>query len=203
MTDLFGRGEIRSFSGEYAFLSNFYKTPVLWDGLEWSTSEHAYQASKCELESEYLLFQDRKLTAGQAKRLGRTVRMRDNWDSLKLRYMEEIVRAKFANPAMKVKLLATGDAILIEGNTWGDTYWGECDGVGKNFLGRILMQIREDLREEALTVPEDFITHKGAWHHALTLARANSESKDDQKYWEHEIRAFERAYKELEDLMQK
>jgi predicted NAD-dependent protein-ADP-ribosyltransferase YbiA (DUF1768 family) len=101
---------------------------------------------KCVLHEEFVLFLDRKLTAGQAKRLGRRVQVQPDWDSIKLRMMEYILTAKFSMPDMAAKLLATGDAILIEGNTWGDKFWGECDGEGANHLGHILMYVRDSKR---------------------------------------------------------
>lgn len=148
MGDIFGRKVIDSFKGEYEFLSNFYREPVYYDGFTWPTSEHAYQAAKCFYQEDYDLFKDPKMTPGQAKRLGRKVKMWDNWDDIKQSIMEKIVTAKFEPGSDIAKaLIGTGDAILIEGNTWGDTFWGVCDGVGKNWLGQILMHIRGKLSQ--------------------------------------------------------
>jgi len=109
------------------------------------TVEHAYQASKClYLGDAHTIIRAR--TPGEAKRLGRRVKMVANWDNIKDHYMLGFVRAKFVqNPDLAAKLIATGDEELVEGNTWGDTYWGVCRGVGQNKLGKILMQVRQEL----------------------------------------------------------
>jgi len=137
--------EIDSFSEAFRFLSNFYPAPLLYEGIEYATSEHAFQAAKT-------LDQDQRLniamleTPGESKRYGKTVKLRPDWDDIKVRVMCEIIDAKFTqNPNLKEKLLATEDAILIEGNTWGDTFWGVCNGKGENNLGKILMGFRENL----------------------------------------------------------
>lgn len=144
MGDIFGRKIIDSFKGEYEFLSNFYREPVYYDGCFWPTAEHAYQAAKCFYQEDFDLFKDPKMTPGQAKRLGRKVEMWDNWNDIKQSTMEKIVTAKFVpHSDIAWKLHHTEDAILIEGNTWGDTFWGQCNGEGKNWLGQILMFVRE------------------------------------------------------------
>lgn len=82
--------------------------------------------------------------AAVAKRLGKTVTMRDDWDEIKVDIMREIVQAKFdQHEHLREMLLATEDAILEEGNHWGDTFWGVCRGKGLNMLGKILMDLRE------------------------------------------------------------
>jgi ribA/ribD-fused uncharacterized protein len=86
-------------------------------------------------------------TPGTAKRLGRAVSLRTDWETIKFAVMENLLRQKFANPALRWQLLATGSATLHEGNSWGDRIWGECPlGVGENHLGRLLMKIRDELR---------------------------------------------------------
>jgi hypothetical protein len=137
---------IRSFSGQYCWLSNFGLAPVMFEGVLYPTSEHAYQAAKSLSPS----VRDMILAApspGIAKRLGRSIKLRDDWESVKLDVMTTILRDKYArHPLLAQALLATGDAELIEGNHWGDRFWGVCDGTGENHLGRILMAIRADLR---------------------------------------------------------
>lgn len=76
--------------------------------------------------------------------------MRADWDdarNYRLVVMEQLLREKFSdkNPELKQKLIDTYDAELIEGNTWNDTFWGVCGGIGKNHLGKLLMKIRRDL----------------------------------------------------------
>lgn len=133
--------KIDKFSGRYAFLSNFY---VERDGL---TLEHRYQAAKTRSTEEKAWVMDSP-TPGIAKYRGRKVHMQADWDAIKLEVMELLVRSKFENdPGLARKLLETGDAELIEGNTWGDTFWGVCNGRGQNHLGKILMKVREGLRK--------------------------------------------------------
>lgn len=141
---------INSFSGDYRFLSNFYPAPltVEIDGHRMSSvsSEHVYQAAKTLDHDERV-----KLllapSAGAAKKLGRHLTLRSDWNDIRLYVMYKIVRAKFEqNPHLAAKLLATGDQELVEGNHWGDTFWGVCRGKGQNNLGKILMLVREELR---------------------------------------------------------
>jgi ribA/ribD-fused uncharacterized protein len=135
---------IDNFRGEYRFLSNFYSAPFLWAGSRWPTSEHAYQASKT-LNSNEKDTVWAAATPGQAKRLGRRVTKREDWDFVKVRIMREILEAKFVqNPDLMERLKTTGNAELVEGNTWGDTFWGVCNGVGENWLGKILMEVRDN-----------------------------------------------------------
>ncbi|HDZ27840.1 MAG TPA: NADAR family protein [Candidatus Aminicenantes bacterium] len=137
---------ITSFQGEYRWLSNFWPVKVELEGIIYPTVEHAYQASKTwdALEREGIR---RCSTPGKAKRLGRSVSLSPDWMEVKLVVMKALVLYKFGNDrSLKAKLLATGETDLIEGNPWGDTFWGVCDGVGENHLGRILMEVRNLLR---------------------------------------------------------
>lgn len=135
---------IQEFSGEYEFLSNFYFAPVIYDGLEYLCSEAAYQAQKTGDLEERAKFQ--LYLASRAKRRGKKLGLRSDWEEVKDRIMYEIVLAKFTqNSELAQQLLATGDAELIEGNTWGDTYWGVYKNQGQNKLGKILMDVRHQL----------------------------------------------------------
>ena len=87
-------------------------------------------------------------TAKDAKRFGRQVKLRKDWDLVKVNVMEMLLRQKFARPALREQLLSTKDSILIEGNNHGDTFWGVCKGTGENYLGRLLMKIRQEIIEE-------------------------------------------------------
>lgn len=136
---------IESFSGEYEFLSNFYPAPLVYEGIAYRNSEAAFQAQKCKNAADRLQF--KWLSPGMAKRLGRRVDLRPDWEEIKDAVMYEVCKAKFQqNPRLKDRLLATGDAYLEEGNTWNDTYWGVCRGVGENKLGYILMRLRDEFR---------------------------------------------------------
>ena len=138
---------IDKFTGEYRFLSNFYDAEVELDGIIYPRVENAYQAAKNFNNARRQMFKG--LTASEAKKEGgnRKVNIRPDWNQVKNLIMENLVRQKFRNHIeLKEKLLNTGDQELIEGNAWGDVYWGICDGVGENYLGKILMKVREELK---------------------------------------------------------
>lgn len=140
--------KIDHFRGEYAFLSNFWEVPVTYKGLTYGSNEAAFQAQKCMTEEEKMEFI--QLRPSASKKLGCRVKLRPDWEEVKVGLMEEIVRAKFTqNEELKALLLATGEANLEEGNTWHDTCWGvdAKTGEGQNHLGKILMKIRDELRE--------------------------------------------------------
>lgn len=140
--------KINRFREEYAFLSNFWEAPVTYRGLTYGSGEAAFQAQKCMTEAEKLPFTE--MRPAKAKKAGRQVQLRPDWEQVKVGIMEEIVRAKFTrNEDLKWRLLATGEAVIEEGNTWHDLCWGvdAKTGEGQNHLGRILMQVRAELRE--------------------------------------------------------
>lgn len=137
-------GVIGPFQGDYRFLSNFWPAPVVLDGHEYPTVEHAYQAAKttCPYQRQFIRSAP---TPGQAKRRGRRVDLRPGWDHMKVEVMEGLLRQKFAREPLRSKLLATSPRELIERNTWGDQFWGVCNGQGENHLGRLLMKVRAEL----------------------------------------------------------
>lgn len=144
--------KIDKFDGDFAFLSNFYPAPINTDGMSFKSSEAAYQAQKCLNTMDK--FQFCNLEPRDAKKLGRKVQLRPDWEDIKDEVMSHILSLKFRqNPNLGNLLIATGDAELIEGNHWQDTYWGVCDGVGENRLGKLLMQVRRELRLEARFYP--------------------------------------------------
>lgn len=140
---------IREFQGEFRFLSNFWPALIYLDGIWFPSVEHAYQAAKT------LDHNARKAIAanpnpGQAKRTGRHLHIRPEWDAIKVEMMEELVLQKFTTKTdLAQKLIATQGRTLIEGNLWGDTFWGVCKGQGENHLGKILMRVRHQLLEIA------------------------------------------------------
>lgn len=135
--------KINNFSGEYRWLSNFWMAPITIGNWIFPSSEHAYQAAKSRDPQDWFKIASLS-TPGQAKRSGQYLNLREDWEAIKLDAMAEIIEAKFEqHPDLKAKLIATGDAELIEGNTWNDTFWGVCRGVGHNHLGKILMTYRE------------------------------------------------------------
>lgn len=135
---------IDTFSGKYDFLSNFYPCKIKYEGVEFPSVEHAFQAMKTMNRTRRNEIAQMS-TAGQAKRAGRGVILRDDWESVKDKIMYDLNKLKFQNPELAKKLLETGDRELIEGNTWGDDYWGMVGDVGENKLGKILMRIRTEL----------------------------------------------------------
>lgn len=136
---------INRFRGKYFFLSNFYEIPITAeDGKEYKTSEHAYQAAKMEKEEDTEKVRLASSPA-KAKSLGNELKAKKNWEKIKIDVMKDIVELKFfQNIVIYKKLLETGSAHLIEGNTWKDDFWGVYQGVGENHLGIILMEVREN-----------------------------------------------------------
>lgn len=148
---------ITSFRGDYDFLSNCYPARVTWLGLFFPSAEHAYVASKSDNPDVWALVcnigsddpTDRLKAGRNAKNYGRNyIALRPNWEQVKLSYMALIVTKKFQDNAdLQRRLLETGHRELIEGNNWGDRYWGQCPlGEGKNHLGKILMNVRSHAR---------------------------------------------------------
>lgn len=137
--------ETPRFRGKYFFLSNFYEVPIDYNGIIYGSSEAAYQAQK---NPKYMkAFQ--VLSPREAKRLGNEIPIRKNWNKMKIHIMYDIVLAKFTqHPELAHKLIATGNLRLVENNSHGDIFWGICDGIGENYLGRILMRIRYILQDE-------------------------------------------------------
>lgn len=139
--------KIDNFNGKYKFLSNFFNVPVTYDGLTFQNNEAAFQSAKSLDPSVRNLFV--YLDASQAKRLGRKIELRSDWEHVKYDIMYDVCKAKFdQNPKLKRQLLATEDAYLEEGNTWNDRCWGTCNGIGDNNLGKILMRIRDEYNEQ-------------------------------------------------------
>lgn len=136
---------IDKFIDKYFFLSNYYIVPVTYNGLTFQSNEAAFQAQKTLNEGQRRKFT--KLAPNKAKAKGRNVVLREDWEQVKNQIMYEICLAKFSqNEDLKEKLLNTGDEELVEGNTWHDTYWGVYNRKGKNKLGKILMRVREELK---------------------------------------------------------
>lgn len=145
---------ITSFTGKHAFLSNFAPSTIRWAGREWATAEHLYQARKTYPPHSHEIRE--AATPSIAKKLGQTVPLLSYWDDIKVDVMREVVEAKFYdNPKLVDKLTATGNEVLVEGNTWHDQFWGNCtcprhkDASGVNALGIILMNTRLDWLTEA------------------------------------------------------
>lgn len=161
---------------QFDFLSNFHPSPLMlpervyrWLGIDdvasrakeisasiqWANGEAAFQAFKCADVDTFLDIADSE-SPGHAKGIGRRCKMRNDWNDVKVDVMRETIRAKFSpqNPILAKRLLDTGYAELVEGNTWGDAVWGRPLGHyrfagtqrGENLLGQLLMQRRSELR---------------------------------------------------------
>jgi len=148
-------GKVYQFEGEYAFLSNFYEQPIKYFEMTFQTAEHMFNALKTnDITEAYHVMS--APTPGIAKSRGRKVTLKDNWDDVeRFRAMRRTLGAKFMmNPEMAHKLISTGVTYLEEGNWWHDNVWGVCNcgqwtckGQGQNHLGKMLMELRDDLNK--------------------------------------------------------
>ena len=149
---------IDKFDGRYNFLSNFYSVKIEHQGIKYPTLEHYYVSMKVkndqQIDGKYITMIDcRELIAkmpdpGKVKQFGKIIKVRRDWNDVKLDVMLWGVREKFKQEDLKQMLLDTGEQELVEGNTWNDTYWGICRGEGQNNLGKILMKVRTELRQQ-------------------------------------------------------
>jgi ribA/ribD-fused uncharacterized protein len=142
---------INSFSGEHRFLSNFWQAPIIYGGIVYPSTEHAYQAAK-SLNPEVRQRIASLATSAMAKDAGKNAVLRPDWESVKIGVMRDVLRLKFMHADLREKLLATAGRELIEGNHWHDRFWGVCDGRGENHLGRLLMEIRAELLPQRLLI---------------------------------------------------
>lgn len=137
---------VRAFIGEFEFLSNFYISPIfVQENVVFASVEHGFQAMKT-FDTEWIGKIMEATTPGKAKRLGQKAPLRPDWEDAKMDVMKNLVHLKFKQHLnLREKLLATGDAELVEGNYWHDCFWGVDDktGKGENHLGKILMAERD------------------------------------------------------------
>jgi ribA/ribD-fused uncharacterized protein len=148
--------------GEHRFLSNFWPCHLAWEGQVYPTLEHAYVASKTD-DPEIKKLIRACPTPGDAKAFPANNNMQPNgcWSKeKKLQVMESLLRIKFGgqDPFLTRALMDTGDAELIEGNTWDDTFWGVCNGTGENHLGKLLMKQRSNLFQEKQLIESNIIS---------------------------------------------
>ena len=143
---------VTEFKNDYTFLSNFYPSYILFEGLVYPTVEHAYVAAKSfDSVFKIMIAELSEYQAGAAKRLGRNIELRPNWEKIKVPIMRELLLKKFKVGLFKEQLLKTDNKILIEGNHWHDNFWGscvcqKCGDRGQNILGLLLMDTREELK---------------------------------------------------------
>lgn len=132
----------------YPFLSNFHPSTIWINKKSYSTVEHAYQAHKTLVESSHELIRNCKSPA-EAKKLGRSVEMRLDWDQVKVDLMRSFLRLKFESPFLRDQLKQTVGCKLVYGNTWNDRFWGVCRGTGLNWLGILLEEIRDEIVKDS------------------------------------------------------
>ncbi len=136
---------ITEFTGRWTRLSNFAPCSVWFDKHIYGSTEHAYQASKTLNKNERRKIR-RIASPNEAKKEGQLVTLRKDWESVKIGIMEQLLLEKFAQEPDRTILLSTGEVELVEGNWWGDKFWGQCPlGVGENHLGKLLMKTRTAL----------------------------------------------------------
>lgn len=140
-------GVIDDLHGPNFFLDNFHYCEIMFEGIKYPSTEHAYQAAKSTSRSARLSIAA-CLSPGIAKSRGNRLAIRPDWDEVRYSVMHRVLIRKFVQPRFRRGLLATGECQIIEGNTWNDTYWGVCNGVGENKLGELLMRIRENYVED-------------------------------------------------------
>lgn len=156
---------ITAFKDEFRFLSNFWPCTVYLDNVHYPTVEHAYQAAKTLdmiVRDECLMLPK----AGQVKKWGRALEarglVRPDWKTVNIALMRNLNQQKYNNTFLGSRLLATGERYIIEGNNWGDRYWGaeyvNGDWVGENHMGLILMDIRKELRAHEALCPGPLVT---------------------------------------------
>ena len=128
------------FRNEYYFLSNMYPCDICYEESFYKSVETVFQMMKCADNAEKKGF--KFLNGFEAKKRGRRVKLRSDWHEVKVDVMKSILARKFADPELLSKLKAVKGKI-VEDNHWGDRYWGKCNGIGKNMLGKLLMEIRD------------------------------------------------------------
>jgi len=141
---------INSFKSNYEKFSNFYPVVIYYEGRNFPSVEHAFVASKTkDWMFHYKIAMIPVHQAGKAKRLGRRIKIRDDWDMVKIEKMKRFLMQKFSYEELREFILSTGDAKIIEGNYWHDNYWGNCYCTkcasikGQNQLGKLLMKVRQ------------------------------------------------------------
>jgi ribA/ribD-fused uncharacterized protein len=154
---------INTFTGRWRFLSNFYPVKIEHKGIIYPSVENFYVAMKIKedqvINNKFITAPDchelisKIRNPAEAKKLGKIIKVRKDWDEIKFKIMEWGVNEKFKNPELSKMLIDTGEEELIEGNFWHDVYWGKCNcgrcgNTGENNLGKILMSVREKIKNK-------------------------------------------------------
>lgn len=154
----FGANDIRwIFSGPFRMIDNFAPVPVEYQGFHFGTTEHAFAAAKT-LDLKYFMAIIEAPNPGVAKAIGRRAPLRSDWETIKYQVMLDVLRVKFKPAGVsRDRLMATGDRLIYEGNTWNDDVWGiiRSDHTGENWHGRnalgvLLMKVRQEINEGKL-----------------------------------------------------
>lgn len=136
--------DILEFQGQYRWLSNFWPAVIMLDGYIYPSVEHAYQAAKTH-PSQRAPFRHYR-TPGEAKRMAKGKEPPD-WVMRRVPIMRHLIEQKFVPGSnLAAMLLDTGDVKIVEGNAWGDQFWGVCRGKGCNTLGVLIMDQRAYLQ---------------------------------------------------------
>jgi len=202
--------KINNFREQHAFLSNFYKCDVFYEGMIYPSAETAFQAAKCADIKDRLRFEFSN--PSEAKTLGRRIKLRADWEIVKVDVMREIIKEKFINnPELSVSLQQTGQAELIEENLWHDNFWGDCvcqlckNINGRNIFGKLLMELREQIN---YTKKEELFMVDKRYYNILFSASVNSEEFEIHVYvpagltqiqvndWKNELKKIENKYGE-------
>lgn len=138
---------IKQFRDEYRWLSNFAPVQIILNGIIYKSVEHAYMSAKSN-DYEWKLFCKNTESAGDVKKASYSINLVGDWNQTKLNVMKECLKQKFSFEPYKTKLIQTGDEFIQEGNFWNDRFWGVClkTGKGENNLGKMIMDIRTELR---------------------------------------------------------
>ena len=145
---------IPRFRGKWTQLSNYAPCSVWYDKHIYSSVEHAYQAAKTLNDGQRADIRHLP-SPNQAKKAGRRVVLRSDWNEVKLDIMEELLRQKFSQQPFQAILLSSENEEIVEGNWWGDTFWGQCPlGTGTNYLGELLMKLRGEMQTGQFTEKE-------------------------------------------------
>lgn len=139
---------IKEFQKEYRWLNNFAPVKITLDNIDYYSVEHAYMSAKSDNIEWKKFCSDSENKAGDVKRKSKTLKVKDNWNEIKIQIMRECIKQKFNQEPYKTKLLNTGTEYIQEGNMWNDKFWGVClkTNKGQNNLGKLIMEIRNQLK---------------------------------------------------------
>jgi ribA/ribD-fused uncharacterized protein len=144
---------IWKFDKQYKWLSNFAPCTIVLSGITYPSVEHAYMSAKSNDVRWYLKCTDERIKPGAIKKMSRGILLVSNWDAIKVDVMRACLYQKFNQEPYKSLLIETGDAYIQEGNFWGDTFWGVDlnSKLGENRLGKMIMEIRDELKSETVS----------------------------------------------------